>query len=95
MCAASSSGTDRCPTCRGLTRLDDPTTTDGLLCIACGGTGNRQEYRQLQAYRIGFADGMEAMRDAMPQPPEPMGTERLAAALDEQEREAGRWRVDR
>jgi hypothetical protein len=94
MSTASSSGPSGCPVCHGLGRVDDPITTEGLLCTACAGTGNHRAYRELEAYRLGFAAGMEAMRDAMPQPHAPMGLERLQTVLDGQETEAA-WDAER
>ena len=76
-----------CPSCRGMGRVDDPVTTGGLLCTACAGTGNRQVYREFSAYRMGIQVGMDAMRDAMPQPRERMTLDGLQTALDAIERE--------
>ena len=77
-----SSSWNGCPTCGSLGRVE------GLLCLACGGTGNRRAYRELAAYRLGLQHGIAAMRDAMPQYPPNMGLDDLQAALDANEQEA-------
>ena len=52
---------DGCPTCHGVGR--EP---DGLLCLKCDGTGIRWVAVLLRAYRLGFDEGIDAMRNAMP-----------------------------
>lgn len=77
-----------CPACGGLGRIDDPTTSQGLTCGACEGTGNREAARLLRAYRRGYADGIEAMRQAMPNGyggNEPLGLFELLNAIREEE----------
>lgn len=89
MSAQSSSGTaDSCPLCGGLGRVDDPIQAGGLLCTACDGTGDRRAADLLRAYRLGFQDGLEAMRDAMPQARESVGIERLCQLIDQDRRES-------
>jgi len=93
-----------CPVCKGYGRVptvmlpalggaveslpEVPPRPEGLLCIACAGTGNQRAYRELLAYRMGIRAGFEAMSRAMPDLSGTMGLDALQRALDEQETEA-------
>ena len=61
----------RCPKCDGVGRLEgEDGFGDGWICRACDGTGNRYHAMLLRAYRLGWSEGIEAMRNAMPVTPD-------------------------
>lgn len=69
--AAEKRETGGCPACKGIGRTDySEGNPDGLACLSCGGTGNRWHALLHRAYMAGWADGIEAMRNALPQSPE-------------------------
>lgn len=90
---SAESSSDSCPRCKGAGRVDDPTTTAGLLCTACWGTGDRAAYREYQAYRLGVLAGVDAMTRAMPDGDRLLGLEGVRAALDAGEQEVP-WQPD-
>lgn len=61
---------ESCPKCNGRGRIKVDATGweahPGLVCGLCDGTGDADRARLVRAYRFGYADGVQAMRDAIP-----------------------------
>ncbi len=78
-----------CDHCGGAGRVADAITTGGLLCLFCEGTGSHAAMRLVRAYRLGFHDGVGAVRSALPiHEGEPRGLTELWAYCNEPAGEA-------
>lgn len=71
--ATSTARTRGCPDCDGLGRIAAEGFPQGLLCLGCDGTGNREASRIYRAYRLGLRHGEAAVRNATPTHDESLG----------------------
>lgn len=66
---------EKCPKCSGAGRIEIPgqgwEAHPGLVCLLCDGTGNAVRARIRRAYDLGYQAGIDGMRNAWVQPPDP------------------------